>query len=79
MDEIEIDQTFRRRESSHDAKACFAERGNHHKEPALIGAPDAGDAVFSHRSRSIDIEWIVFNDLLGLFGGNLVAVDVILH
>ena len=76
MGEIKIDQVFGSGKGRDDAQACFPERGDDHEKPALVRAPDAGDAFFAVHGFGRYIERVVFNDLLGLFGRNLMASNV---
>jgi hypothetical protein len=45
-------------------RALFPQRGHHHEEPASICAADARGAFFAVHGLGLNVEWIVFNDLL---------------
>ena len=74
--EIKIDQVFGSGKGRDDAQACLPERSDDHEKPPLAGAPNAADAFFALHGLGLDVERVVFNDLLGLFGRNLMASDV---
>ena len=76
--EVEIDQAFGRAEGVKSREdASPTERGDHHEEPTLVCTSDVSNAVFTLHGLGIDIERIVFDDLLCFFGRNPVGGDVV--
>jgi hypothetical protein len=73
---VKIDQGLGRWERCHNAKARPPQRRHYYKEPASICAANARGTFFAVHSLSLDVERIVFNDLLGLPWRNLMASNV---
>jgi hypothetical protein len=64
LGKVQIDQGLRNWERCHNAQARSAQRRHHHEEPASICAADARGAFFAVHGLGLNVEWIVFNDLL---------------
>ena len=73
---VKIDQGLGSWERCHNAKARPPQRRHYYKEPASICAANARGTFFAVHSLSLDVERIVFNDLLGLPWRNLMASNV---
>jgi hypothetical protein len=77
LSKVQIDQGLRNWERRHNAKARSAQRGHHHEEPASIRAADARGTFFAVHGLGLNVERIVFDDLLGLLRIDLLARNVI--
>lgn len=77
MDQVKIDQTLGRRKRGDDAKTRFSKRDDDYEKTAPVRTADARHALFSFDRLGPHVEWIVFNNLFGLFGRHLMAGDVV--
>jgi hypothetical protein len=77
LGKVQVDQRSGSRERRDNAKARSPQRGHHHEDPASIRAADARGTFLPAHGFSLDVEGIVFNDLLGLVWRNPMASNVI--